>query len=363
MDSAYKNWIQELKQRIRSAQLKAAVAVNEQMIMLYWEVGKGIVEKQQEYAWGSKVVEQMAKDLNNELPDTQGFSRTNLFAMRKFYLFYKDSEIVHHPGEQLQPDDRHENEIVHQAGGLINEQNILCKIPWRHHVAILGKCDTTAQAIFYIQQTLHNNWSRNVLEMQLESKLMDRQGKAPNNFELTLPKPQSDLARETLKDPFKFDFLTLQADIQELQFEKNLTDNIARFLLELGKGFAFVGRQFPLQVGKKERKLDLLFYHLKMHCYVVIDIKMGEFEPEYAGKMNYYLTAVDKLLKTEHDNASIGIIMCKSKDSLEVEFALQDINKPMGISGFTFNELPVNMQHNMPTTEELEHELNNLIHE
>lgn len=363
MDIAYKNWIQDLKQRIRTAQLKAAVTVNEQMIILYWEIGKDIVEKQQEHAWGSKVVEQIAKDLKNELPDTDGFSRTNLFAMRKFYLFYKDNAIVHQPGGQLQANVRHENELVHQSGELIDEQNILCKIPWRHHVAILGKCDNATQALFYIQQTIHNNWGRNVLEMQLESKFIERQGKAPNNFELTLPKPQSDLARETMKDPYKFDFLTLQADARELQIEKNLTDNIARFLLELGKGFAFVGRQFQLQVGKKERKLDLLFYHLKMHCYVVIDIKTGEFEPEHAGKMNYYLTAVDRLLKTEHDNTSIGIILCKSKDSLEVEFALQDMNKPMGISEFTFNALPANIQNNMPTTEELENELKNLEHE
>lgn len=229
MDIAYKNWIQELKQRIRTAQLKAAVTVNEQMIILYWEIGKDIVEKQQEHGWGNKVVEQIAKDLKNELPETNGFSRTNLFAMRKFYLFYNDSKIVHQAGEQLQDNVRHENELVHQAGGLITEHNILCKIPWRHHVAILGKCDNATQALFYIQQTIHNNWSRNVLEMQLESKLIERQGKAPNNFELTLPKPQSDLARETLKDPYKFDFLTLQADAQELQIEKNLTDNISEF--------------------------------------------------------------------------------------------------------------------------------------
>lgn len=372
MDKAYKNWLHDLKQRIRSAQLKAAVAVNEQMIMLYWEIGRSIIEKQAENQWGSKVIEQMALDLKNELPDTNGFSRTNLFAMRKFYLFYKDSaivpqalgilqhndspnnKVVHQLGEQM------ENELVHQAGGLITEQHILCKIPWRHHVAIMSKCDNATQAIFYIKQTIQNNWSRNVLEIQLESKLIDRQGKAQNNFELTLPKHLSDLARETLKDPYKFDFLTLEADVQELQLEKHLTENITQFLLELGKGFAYVGRQYPLQIGNKERKLDLLFYHIKMHCYVVIDLKMGEFEPEFAGKMNYYLTAVDKLLKSENDNPSIGIILCKSKERIEVEFALQDLSKPMGISEFAFNELPLNIQNNMPTLEEIESELNNL---
>lgn len=363
MDAQYKIWIQELKQRIRSAQLKAAVAVNEQMIMLYWEIGKQIFEKQQEEIWGSKVVEQMAKDLKNELPDTNGFSRTNLFAMRKFYLFYKDAEIVQQLGGQLQGDGYQENILVRQPGGLIAENHILCKIPWRHHVVILNHCKEVPQALFYIKQTIIQNWSRSLLELQIGSKLVERHGKALNNFELTLPKIQSDLAKETLKDPYKFDFLTLEADAQEVQLEKMLTDNISRFLLELGKGFAFVGRQYPLQVGTKERKLDLLFYHLKMHCYIVIDLKMGEFEPEFAGKMNYYLSAVDKQIKAEQDNPSIGIILCKSKDKIEVEYALQDINKPMGISEFSFSQLPIDIQKNMPSVEEIENELKDNIHE
>lgn len=383
MDAQYKIWIQELKHKIRSAQLKAAVAVNEHMIMLYWEIGKSIIEKQNHFAWGSKIVEQMAKDLKRELPDTNGFSRTNLFAMRKFYLFYKDCEsglLVDHQLENktlntenelvqqaaLQIDkasSRPENNSVQQAAGQLSKESILCKIPWWHHNIILSKCDDIEHAVFYIKQTIQNNWSRNVLQIQIESNLIHRIGKAPNNFELTLPKAQSDLAKETLKDPYKFDFLTLESDVQELELEKQLTENITRFLLELGKGFAFVGRQYVIQPGNKERRLDLLFYHLKMHCYVVIDIKMGEFEPEYAGKMNYYLSAVDKLLKSELDNPSIGIILCKSKDALEVEFALQDMSKPMGISEFTFNELPAEIQKNMPTIEEIENELNDTIHE
>lgn len=361
MDKDYLDWIQDLKLRIRSAQIKASIAINEEMLMLYWDIGKSIVEKQNQFSWGSKIVEQMAKDLKRELPDTQGFSRTNLFAMRKFYLFYKDSELVHQAAGQLEnTSSSMENELVQQVAGQLPKNSLLCKIPWWHHNIIMSKCSTIKEAIFYIQQTIQNNWSRNVLEIQIESNLIQRQGKALNNFELTLPKPQSDLAKETLKDPYKFDFLTLETNVQELEIEKQLTENITKFLLELGKGFAFVGRQYALQVGNKERKLDLLFYHLKMYCYVVIDLKMGEFEPEYAGKMNYYLSAVDKILKTEQDNPSIGIILCKSKDALEVEFALQDLNKPMGISEFTFNELPHNIQSNMPTVEELENELNKL---
>lgn len=380
MDKTYIDWIESLKEKIRAAQLKASIAVNEEMIRLYWDIGKSIVDKQEAFAWGSKVVEQMAKDLKRELPDTNGFSRTNLFAMRQFYSFFKESEIVHQLGGQLETDDFQEsnpivqqavgqlgatddqenNPLVHQLGGQLSKESMLCKIPWRHHVAIMSKCSTASEAKFYILQTIQNNWSRNVLEIQLESKLIERQGKAQNNFVLTLPKPQSDLARETLKDPFKFDFLTLEANVQELELERKLTENITQFLLELGKGFAFVGRQYPLQVGNKERRLDLLFYHIKMHCYVVVDLKMGEFEPEYAGKMNYYLSAIDKLLKTAEDNPSIGIILCKSKDTLEVEYTLQDMNKPMGVSEFTFNELPQLIQQNMPTVEELENELNKL---
>ncbi len=380
LDTNYKNWISDLKNKIRTAQIKASLSVNEQMIMLYWEIGKSIVEKQQEYNWGSKIVEQMALDLKRELPDTNGFSRTNLFAMRKFHLFYSDSQLVHQVGGLIQNTDfenntiiqqvagqienttiNSNNKLVHPDGGQLHSNSILCKIPWKHHITILSKCNSIKEAQFYIKQTIQNNWSRNVLQIQIESKLIDRQGKAPNNFELTLPKPQSDLAIETLKDPYKFDFLTLEANVQELELEKQLTENITNFLLELGKGFAFVGRQFPLQIGKKERKLDLLFYHLKMHCYVIIDLKMGEFEPEFAGKMNYYLSAVDELLKTDIDQPSIGIILCKSKDSLEVEYALRDINKHLGISEFTFNELPENIQKNMPTVEELENQLKNTL--
>jgi len=318
--------------------------------------------------------------LKREMPDTNGFSRTNLFEMRKFYLFYVGSPIVHQLGGQIPvnyEDDAFEItdsdrcssdskqitlelEIVQQAAGQLESDSLLTKIPWRHHVVILSKCANVKEALFYIQQTIQNNWSRNILELQIASKLIDRQGKAQNNFELTLPKPQSDLAIETLKDPFKFDFLTLESSVQELELERKLTENIMQFLLELGKGFAFVGRQYPLKIGSKERKIDLLFYHLKMHCYVVIDLKTGEFEPEHAGKMNYYLSAVDDLLKSDIDQPSIGLILCKNKETIDVEYALRDMRKPLGISTFTFNELPDTIKINLPTVEELKNEINNL---
>lgn len=364
MNKEYLQWIHELKQKIYSAQLKAGLSVNEEMILLYWDIGKSIIEKQSFFPWGAKVVEMVAKDLKRELPDTRGFSRSNLFAMRQFYSFYKDSLIVHQAGGLISKDkESSEKIIVPQAGGQLPQESILTKIPWRHHVAILNKCKSIEEAQFYMEQTIRNNWSRNVLEIQISSALKNRLGKAQNNFELTLPKPQSDLAKETLKDPYKFDFLTLEASVQELELKRQLIENITQFLLELGKGFAFVGRQYPIQIGNKERKIDLLFYHLKMHSYVVIDLKMGEFDPEFAGKMNYYLSAVDSLLKSVQDSPSIGIILCKTKDALEVEYALRDINKPLWISGFSFNELPEIIQKNMPTVEELENELKNLTNE
>jgi len=360
INQQYLDWIADLKNKILSTQIKASIAVNEKMIMLYWYIGKSIVEKQIEQNWGSKIVEQMAKDLKRDLSHFSGFSRTNLFAMRKFYLFYKDSELIidkpfDNEGFELR------DKFVHQLGGQIKtdgikSNSIIFKVPWRHHVSIITKCANFKDAKFYIEQTIQNNWSRNILELQISSGLIERLGNAPNNFEQTLPKFQSDLAKETLKDPYKFDFLTLETDVQELHLEKKLIDNISKFLLELGKGFAFVGRQYPLIIGKKERKIDLLFYHLKMHCYVVIDLKMGDFEPEFAGKMNYYLSAVDDLLRTDVDQPSIGIILCKSKDNFDVEYSLRDINKPLGISEFKFNELPNELKSNFPSNEELENE-------
>jgi len=368
-DHAYKTWIKELKDTIRTAQIKASLSVNAQLITLYWDMGRMIVEKQQLSKWGSGLIPLMAKDLKRELPDTSGFSQANLYNMRQFYLFYQQNEIL----QQLVGKMDHEAElstkteqnlIFHQPGGKSEiVPDLLLQVPWGHHVVIISKCDTSPKVLFYLRKIIENSWSRNVLQLQIEGQLYERQGKAINNFELTLPKPQSDLAKETLKDPYVFDFLTLEESVQELELERRLTENITRFLLELGKGFAYLGRQYPIQIGGRERRLDLFFYHTRMHCYVVIDLKMGEFEPEYAGKMNYYLSAVDDLLKSADDHPSIGIILCKTKNSIDVEYALRDIRKPMGISEFTFNELPDNIKQNMPTVTEMENELKNIITE
>jgi len=265
----YKNWLVELKTKIKTSQIKAALSVNSALIMLYWEIGKLISEKQQLAKWGSKIIEQVAKDLKHEFPDLDGFSRSNLYAMSKFYSFYNESIII---VQQL--DGQIENEIVHQLDGQLQNpekkidalifENILTKIPWQHHVSIFQKIKNIPEAIFYIKETISNNWSRSVLEYQIETGLYNRQGKAVTNFKLTLPEPDSDLANCILKDPYNFDFLSLSSKAKEKELESKLIEHISQFLLELGKGFAYMGRQFLLKVGSKEFRTDLLFYHVKL---------------------------------------------------------------------------------------------------
>ena len=339
----YRNWLADLKSRINQSQLKASLAVNSELIRLYWDFGCMIATKQSQAQWGDGLINQLALDLKIEFPDLKGFSRENLYYMKRFYLSYNQDVTIM---EQLVPQTTTRETL-----------QLLSSIPWGHNVVILKKIKDISKAFFYIQQTIENGWSRSVLEIQIENNLYERQGKAVNNFHLTLPKVQSDLAKALIKDPYNFNFLTLEKDVQELELERQLIKNITKLLLELGKGFAYLGRQFPLQVGSKEYRLDLLFYHVKLRCYVVIELKTKEFEPEYVGKLNFYLSAIDALLKTENDNPSVGMILCKNKDSFEVEFALKDINKPIGVSEFLFNELPVEIQNAMPTVEELENEL------
>lgn len=328
----YENFLQSLKSRIATAQVKAALAVNSELVLLYWQIGRDILERQKTQGWGAKVVDQLSKDLRSAFPEMKGFSRTNLLYMRSFAENYPDEQFVQ------------------QAAG---------QIPWFHNCKILDKVKSAEQREFYIQKTIENGWSRDVLVWQIESKLFERQGKAITNFELTLPKPQSDLANQLLKDPYNFDFLTLHDEAVERDLEKALVDNIQKFLLELGVGFAFVGRQYHLEVGGQDFYLDLLFYHLKLRCFVVIDLKTGEFKPEFAGKMNFYLTAVDDLLKHEKDEPSIGLILCKSKNKLIAEYTLRKIQNPIGVAEMQIlNNLPENLKGDLPTIEELEKGLN-----
>jgi len=367
LNHEYKQWLIDLKSRIRNSQIKAALSVNSELISLYWDLGRMIVEKQEHNKWGSKMIEQLAKDLKAEFPDMSGFSKTNLLYCRKLYQFYSDrvrleigEQVVHQSESSFIPQlvGKSGNEIVNQVVSQLNFiERLIRQIPWGHHILILKKITDSEEAVFYIKETINNNWSRNILGIQIESGLYRRQGKAVSNFSITLPKPQSDLAVQILKDPYIFDFLTLEKDVQELEFERQLVGNITQFLLELGKGFAYMGRQYPLQIGSKECFSDLLFYHVKLRCYVIIELKMGEFQPEYIGKLNYYLSAVDDILKSEHDQPSIGVLLCKTKDTLDVEYALRNLNTPIGVSEFRFNELPAEIQRQMPTVEELENEL------
>lgn len=297
-----------------------------------------IAENQALFEGRNNYVEQLAKDLRGEFPEMKGFSRANLFFIRKFYQFYATSPSV------LQA---------------VRLSNLLASVPWGHHVVIINKLKDPEEALFYLKQTIDNNWSRAILTLQIEHELYSRQGKAINNFHQTLPEKQAVMAGQILKDPYNFDFLTLETQVQELDVERQLTEHITKFLLELGKGFAFIGRQYPLQVGEKEYRLDLLFYHIRLRCFVVIDLKVVEFEPEFAGKMNFYLSAVDDQLKTTDDQPTIGIILCKNKNKLEVEYALRGLTKPIGVSEFTVTQaLPTELISTLPTVEEFENELN-----
>ncbi len=354
-DNEYREWLIDLKSKIKQSQIKASLAVNRELFNLYWDIGYMITLKQSQTKWGDGFINQIASDIKSEFSDLKGFSRENLYYMKRLYQTYSERiSIMEQVVPQL-PDGKMEQVVPQNHSSDIKQ--LLSSIPWGHNIVILKKVKIYDEALFYIHQTIENNWSRSILEMQIESNLYSRFGKSINNFQFTLPKAQSDLANALLKDPYNFNFLTMEKGVQELELEKQLVSNISRFLLELGKGFAYLGRQFQLQIGNKEYRLDLLFYNIKLRCYVVIELKTGEFQPEHIGKLNFYLSAIDHTLKTDSDNPSIGILLCKDKDSFEVEFALKDVNKPIGVSEFSFKELPLDIQIAMPTIEELEQEL------
>ena len=333
----YKDWIIELKKKVRTSQLKAAVILNSALIEFYWDLGKIISSKIKEAAWGDKIVEQISKDLRDEFPQMKGFSVSNLKVCKLFYNYFQISS---------QPVNQVDEKFVMQE---------VTKIPWGHIKVIITKLKDKNIAAFYILKTRENNWSRDVLALQIKSNLFERTGGSVSNFKNTLPDPYSDLAQQTLKDPYVFDFLTLSEGFKERDIEQQLVSNIRKFLLELGKGFAFVGQQYNIQIAENDYFLDLLFYHIKLKCYVVIELKNTSFIPEYAGKLNFYLSAVDSLLKEDDDKPTIGILLCRDKNNLEAEFALRDINKPIGISEFELTEiLPENLKSSLPTIEELE---------
>lgn len=323
----YELFLNGLKQRINNARVSAALAVNKELVVLYWQIGCDILQRQQAEGWGTKVVVQLAKDLKSEFPGMKGFSRSNLMYMRAFAEAWPDESIV---------------------------QAALGQITWYHNIALLEKLKDEQQRLWYARQTVLNGWSRNVLVQQVESNLYQRQGDAVTNFDRILPKPQSDLAQQIVKDPYNFSFVTVGDDPLERDLEQNLIDHIRDFLLELGTGFAFMGSQVAIVVDEKEYRMDLLFYHAHLHCYVVIDLKTKEFEPEFAGKMNFYVAAVDHQVRREGDNPTIGIILCKSKRKTTAEYALYNVSTPIAVST---HKLPKKLQASLPTPEQLEMEM------
>ena len=344
----YKSWIVDIKSKIQQRQIKAALSVNSELILLYWELGKEITEKQEKAKWGTGLINQLSEDLKKEFPNIGGFSKRNLHYCRNFYLFYNQNAIVQQVVAQIQTNDNHY--IIDDC----------IKIPWGHNILIIQKAKSIQEATFYIKQTIENNWSRAILLNQIDSNLFDRQGKSISNFENTLPKAQSDLAKELLKDPYNFDFLQLTVKHNERELEIALIDKISQFLLELGTGFSFVGKQYNLKLEDKDYYLDLLFYHLKLRCFVVIELKIVEFQPEFAGKLNFYLNIVDDQLKHESDNPTIGIVICKNKNNIEAEYSLRGIKKPIGVSEYELTKiLKEEFKGSLPTIEEIENELKN----
>jgi len=354
----YKNLLSDIKTRVRQGQLRASFSANAEMLAAYWDIGKMINERQQVEGWGKGVIPRLSIDLKNELPEEKGFSVRNIQLMIQFYNEYKHTNLIVQP-----PTAQLENKSIAQpaVAQLQNpEYNIkLMQLTnWTNHTILMQKIKDISKRIWYMQQTIENGWSKDTLIDMIKSNVHDRQGKAVNNFCATLPPLQSELARQMLKDPYLFDFATLATEFSERELELELVKHLEKFLVELGAGFAFVGRQYKLEISNKDFYIDLLFYHLKMRCFVVIELKKGDFIPEYAGKMNFYCSAVDDLLKHTTDEPTIGLILCQGKDKLFAEYALRDIHKPIGISEYELTRvLPDNLKSSLPSIEELEAEL------
>lgn len=339
VDQEYREWLKGIKGYIRNQQVKAAVRVNEELLKVYWKLGEDICIHKAEAQWGSGFYESLSKDLKTEFPDMKGFSITNLKYCKRFYELYNQSDTIR-------------QQIVDEFTSPI------FTIPWGHHTEIIAKCKSVDDALFYVHKTIENGWSRAVLLNFLDAKLHQAEGKAITNFTRLLPPPVSDLAQQTLKDPYNFDFLTIRQNYDEKELQEALTNNITKFLLELGNGFAYVGQQYRLKVGEQEFFADLLFYHLKLRCYVVIELKVERFKPEHLGQLGFYVTAIDKNMKSEVDNPTIGLLICKTKDSVVAEYALGATTLPIGISEYELKRvIPDEFKGSLPTIEEIEEKL------
>lgn len=353
----------DVKGRIQIAQMQAVFAVNSELVRLYWDIGRIIDERQRREGWGAAVIPRLALELHNELPELKGFSERNIKRMLAFYRDYKQPKtIVPQLVAQLPVTERERQtpspatrmpQPVAQFSG-----SLLWSVPWAHHVILMDKVHDLATRFWYMEQTIVNGWSRNVLSLQIGAQANARHGKAVTNFEKVLPNPQSCLAQQALKDPYIFDFLTLAEPFHERELETSLVRHLEKFLLELGQGFAFVGRQYRLNVGNEDFYIDLLFYHLRLRAFIVIELKKGAFKPEYAGKLNFYCNIVNDRLRHPNDQLTIGLILCQSKDHVLVEYSLSGIDKPIGISTYELTRvLPTDLQSALPTVEQLEAEL------
>lgn len=342
LDGEYKKWIKEVSNRFRASQVKAASKVNIEMLKFYYYLGSEIADRQEENHYGTAFYEKVSCDLKKELPDIHSFSVTNLKYMVYFYELYKEDSNCPQTGDNL--------------------EDIIFLIPWGHHKLIMGRCrNNKKKALFFVNKTLENNWSRAVLLNFLDTDLYERQGKAVTNFAQTLPEIQSDLAQAITKDPYNFDFLTLRDKYDEKELKDALMEKVQSFLLELGTGFAYVGREVRIKVGLKEKFIDLLFYNTRLHCYVVVEVKSGEFDSSNMGQLGTYVVAVNYQIKTEYDNPTIGLVVCKGMDKIEAQYALEASSQPLGVSSYELSKLvPDEFKGSIPTIEEIEGDLNNL---
>lgn len=337
--SDYKNWLQTLKGKIQQSQIKAAIQVNSELLRLYWQIGKAIAEKQAKAKWGDGFLQTLSTDLCKEFPTMKGFSYRNLKSIRQWYLFYNQEFLIR-------------KQLVSQL------EASLFSIPWGHHIMIMQRCKSIQEALFYVHKTIENHWSRSVLEHQIALNLYARQGKAITNFQQQLPATASDLAQELTKDPYVFDFLSMTEGYTEKELQQYLEDHMTKFLLELGKGFCFYGKQVHINVGGDDFYIDLLFYNAHLHCYVVVELKTTKFKPEHIGQLKFYVTAVNKQLRTEGDNPTIGLLICKDKNDIVAEYTLEEIHNPIGVSSYKlFDELSKGFQSSLPSIEEIEKQL------
>lgn len=343
-DGEYKKLLLDLKEKVRLSQLKAAVKVNYELLDLYWNLGKEIVEKQKQYSWGDSFLKLLSSDLRKEFPDMKGFSAENLKHIRYWYIFYNDYLIGLQAVTQLSDIERR-----------------IKSIPWGHNQRIMYKCKNVKEALFYVEKTIENGWSRTVLEHQIDGDLYKRIGNAVTNFDNRLPAVQSELAKQTIKDPYNFDFLTIRDKYDERELEEALVNQITSFLLELGTGFSYIGRQVHIKVGESDFYIDLLFYHVKLHSYVVVELKTEKFKPEFAGQLNFYVTAVNKNMKSNSDNQTIGILICRDKDNVVAEYSLENISQPIGISKYEISKLlEKEYKSSLPSIEEIEESIKEL---